>query len=908
MTNKRIIRAISAVLLLALLISLIPLTGMVGMATAETTEAVAQKATSQETREPNEAEAADTLEDLIPEVQKDSPDPYAGEEAGSPSLEEGPILAPPPAADEAQADSVKMTVPFVLWGSNELNISFSYPGDTTNTVYTTTLTGMKCHYINGSIAYCLEPQASSEKGTYYTQLGDYDDLNVWEQFLSDDQQKAIALVLTYGATNTLTSTNDLTRHGYELATQVIIWEIIVGHRNTTRPYSRTNAALYNFYLPQMINNDNTGVLRAAFLEAYNSINTAIAEHGDIPSFASQFQTDAPTHYMTYNASAGVYTITLTDENNAIVDDFPFQNGNGLTFSKSGNTMTITATAQALQNAPVMVTSTGSDPDVDNIAPVVWATPNSNHEEGQILCQAATPDPVTVYFKLAPGSGSMTIQKTSEDLDDVSGYCFKLRRTYPGGSTPKRNHWGKSDDTGAVYAVDTDNYIEPASPADRVYTFDDLIDGTYIFMEALSQKGKDLVWPESIQITVTNHGSTIFDHTYTGSEIRRTDNGDASIQGIELTGLSGGGELTIRVQNEPVTLPLTIYKAWTDDNPNGCSVTFRVEQWVPEASYWWQRAVVTLNEGESIIPSVQFPVGSKLRITEINIPEGYHCTGTNPQIIEYLDAEHCSVSFENAPDTHPVSGKLTIVKVDRGTRDTLEGAGFRLYDADGVMVAEDYTDPSGQIVFEDLSAGYYEYQEFEAPVGYELDDTRYPFNITEETPEIEVERENDISQGSIRVRKVNEKGQPMADVYFLLEYSLNDGMSWLPIKVRDDTDPVLIGYTTNDDAQDGVAPTSAPDGWVEFNGLAISNQLCHIMYRLTEVKTWDGYELLTEPVFVDYLNTEQVSVELTAVNYPVFTTPMTGGDGYTGAALALGLCVLGAAVLLWKLPRKREGNN
>ena len=932
MKIKRITQMVSLVMILLLLVSVFPLTGAVSAVAAET-EPAAETAPSEvtetvEASEPPKATQAPEEEPDAPELSTEpAPETEAATEEETEPTEEASAEEIPepedfqkepqdfsdlnsdtqairPAPDLLEAATAKMWVPFNIWGSSAstLRISFQYPNDPSNTTYSTAITGMKIHYMNDKVAYCLEPQASSTAGDVYSEIAGGDSLNVWELYLSDAQRKAISLVLAYGAPNKINSTNDLTRHGYEVATQVIIWEIIVGDRSTVKPYTRTNARLFNFFDPLMTPNDSTGVLKSAFENAYTSITSDMAQHGNIPSFASALISAAPTHTMTYNSSTGLYTLTLTDTNNAINNDFPYINGNGLTFSKSGNKLTITATRAALQNGPVMVASTGSDPDVDSIAPVIWGTSRSNHKVGQILCQMASPDPVKAYFKLEAEEdhGTMTIKKVSDDLDDVEGYCFKLYRSSPSGNSPARSRWGKSDANGNVFEVYTDNYTENGS---RVYTFDDLIDGTYIFMEALSKKGAGLVWPESIRFTVTNNGSTVFDQTYTGDQIIRTATGDASIRNLQLTGLTGGGNLTITVKNEPVRLPIHIYKEWTDGNPSNLTASFLVEEFVPDAGIWWERGTVTITEG-SMIDTMPIAVGAKLRITETSIAEGYRCLSENPQIIPYVDEDHCSVSFKNAP---LVKGSLTIVKVDRGTRDKLEGAGFRLYDAAGSVVGEAYTDFTGRVEFHDLPIGNYEYQEFQAPVGYVLDETRYPFSVTAENPEIEVERENDIREGSIRVRKIDEKGQPMAGVAFLLEYSLNDGMSWLPVGYRDFDDPVRIGCSTNDEAIEGVTLTGT-DGWAEFAGLAVNNQLCNIMYRLTEVKTKDGYQLLTEPVFEGYLTTELTEIERTAVNHPTFQMPMTGSTGFAGAGIGLGLCLLASVLLLLFLPKKREDMN
>lgn len=1246
------------------------------------------------------------------------------------------------------ADSAELKIPFKLWGdsSNTFRVSFKYPGDSSGTTYTTSMTGMNIHYINGKVAYCLEPQASSTANTVYSQIAPGSSLNVWEQYLSKPQRKAIALALTYGAPNTLNSSTTLTKRGYEIATQVVIWEIIVGYRSTTKPYSRTNSAMYDFFLPLMNANDSTGVLRAGFVNGYSSIATAMSKHGNIPSFADDRQAYAPTHSMTYNTSSGKYEITLTDTNHAIDNDFPYTNGNGLTFSKSGNKLSVTATAAALASPPVMVKSTGSDPDVEDVSPVIWGTARSNHKIDQIVCQLDTPDPVNVYFKLQPGTtsleiikqssdgnvanitftvkdssgntlftgktnssgkltvpnlnigdtvtvtetvpdnyvaanrtqtitltagtntltftnypmGSMTMQKVSE-TGDVEGYCFKLYQW-----SANKSWWGKSDANGRVYAVSTDNYTEPANESDRVYTFTGLTDGTYTFMEKLSKHGAENVTVKSIHIQITNKGSVKYDHTFTESEIVYADNGDCSIQKISLTGLSDGGVMSITVENKPIESTLDIIKTSTDGNvanisfkveqyePEGgigwwtrgtyqtdsegkisisgltvgtklriteivpedyictsenpktvtlvkgtnqvtfenkpivkleiiktstdgsvANISFKVEQYEPEGGIgWWTRGTyqtdaagkillenltvgaklriteivpenyicttdnpqtITLVKGTNqvcftnepiakleilktspdgnvanisftveefepqintywtrgtyqtdsegrifldgltvgaklriteLVPegyentsenpvfltlqkglnTVSFsnipvapveiiktspdgnvadilftvetldpetgtyyfsgtyqtdadgkiqigprPVGEKLRITE-HVPENYICTSENPKTITVKTSTN-AVSFENKPivqlellkvsedgnvegieftlerkgkgkndyefigrfvtdrdgriivedliagavyrltETVPegyvgekpvqtftahlgsntvafenrlIRGNLVLVKVDKGTQTPLAGAGFRFFDASGAEIAEDYTDENGEIHLENLAYGEYTYQEFEAPEGFDLDDTIYPFSITEDGETIRIVRENEPTPGSIRVRKVNEEGRAMPGVVFLLEYSTDNGSTWNPVRYREYDEPIVAGTCTNDELSNGRLTTDA-NGWAEYTGLCIDTQLGSIRYRLTEVKTWDGYNLLTEPAFDGTLSLgDETDVEITAVNTPTFKMPATGGNGFGSTIIAFALLGCFAAIFLYALTKKRRG--
>ena len=78
----------------------------------------------------------------------------------------------------------------------------------------------------------------------------------------------------------------------------------------------------------------------------------------------------------------------------------------------------------------------------------------------------------------------------------------------------------------------------------------------------------------------------------------------------------------------------------------------------------------------------------------------------------------------------IKGKLVISKVDAETEELLPGAGFRIYDVNGEVIREGVTDKEGNVEF-DLEFGTYYYQEFDAPDGYEVDDTKYEFTITED---------------------------------------------------------------------------------------------------------------------------------------------------------------------------------
>ena len=696
--RKHMHRILCLLLLLSLLLGMLPAGGMMkAYATeaepvaAETEEASGATAvtekpiTETEAKEPisdtpeTETSWEAALEDIpAPAEDGESPrDPATGYGKPSGTLAE---LEPISEPDEILADSYGLQIPVILYGASTFSVSFKYPNDPKQTTYTTHLSGFRFHYLNGKMAYCLEPQAGSAASAVYSQIASGDDLNVWDQFLSDSQRRAISLVLAYGAPNTLTSSTKLTLYGYEAATQVIIWEIIIGYRSSIKPYARTNSGLYDFVLSLCNPNDNTGTLQSAYLSGYDAILVSMASHEIIPSFTSKKLLQAPMHEMSFDIATGLYQAVLTDSND-VLREFAFSNGNGLTFSKSGNKLTVTATAAALQNGPVTASTIGNILDTENASPVIWGTSNSNHNVGQILAQMAKPDPVPCYFKLkGPSKTDLTIQKVCEDGNiggitftvtdsggsvlfsgktdqngrlnvpdlevgktvtvtetvpknyvaenrvqtitlaasgntisfrnfplgtatmmkvsdngDVAGYCFNLYR-HKNGSNGSKTWHGKSNTDGRVFETDGDFNI---LGDEKSFVFLGLTDGKYSFRELLSLHEAGNVWPERITFTTGGGSTPACNLSFTGEQLVAQENGDCTVSGIELTGLDGGGTLTITIKNEPIPKGSITVKKVDETGKAMEGVSFLLEYSVNSGSTW--APVTSRGETEPMTP-------------------------------------------------------------------------------------------------------------------------------------------------------------------------------------------------------------------------------------------------------------------------------------------------------------------
>ena len=296
------------------------------------------------------------------------------------------------------------------------------------------------------------------------------------------------------------------------------------------------------------------------------------------------------------------------------------------------------------------------------------------------------DPAKLYVSNEPIPGTMELQKIA-DNGDVKDYCFKLYQW-----SANKSWYGKTDDNGKLYVTNASYSANET----KVYTFEGLTDGTYTLLEVLSLHGKDNVWPESIRITVTNNGATKYDHTFTGTDFTKDDNGDCRLDRIAITGLSGGGVMSITAKNKPTTVPLEIIKTSEDGEVEG--ISFRVEQYEPGVGWWTKGTYQSDASGKILMDPL--PVGTRLRVTEI-VPEDYICTSANPQTITLSETDR-QVRFTNKP----VSILELIKSSDDGHVSDIPFK-FEKFDAGSqkwVLMDTYRTDADGRFHLEELSVG------------------------------------------------------------------------------------------------------------------------------------------------------------------------------------------------------------
>ncbi len=108
---------------------------------------------------------------------------------------------------------------------------------------------------------------------------------------------------------------------------------------------------------------------------------------------------------------------------------------------------------------------------------------------------------------------------------------------------------------------------------------------------------------------------------------------------------------------------------------------------------------------------------------------------------------------------PITGKLELTKTDVADGKPLPNAGFRIKDEDGNIVATGVTDKNGIAIFT-LRYGKYTYQEYNAPEGYEIDESEYAFEIKEDGQIVKATMTNEkIPEELITTPKTGDDSRP-----------------------------------------------------------------------------------------------------------------------------------------------------
>lgn len=280
-------------------------------------------------------------------------------------------------------------------------------------------------YVNGAVAYCIQPGVRSDDSSNYVQGSS----GCWYN-LPAAVQSGIALALScgypsaeYGTAYGDSNSSDIIGAEKWAATQAVIWDLICEYRS---PYDYRSWGTSPFYTCVDTSRYPT------FDLWYDEIVSAMQAAADIPSFAATSSRWCDTIELAKDAS-GNYSASVTDTNGVLSDfNFSSNSGNGITFTQRGNTLTITATEAAAKNLSTEKTysATGSAYGIDPDEAVLCWYDSTGKYQALASYTGTGLDPVKAYIKIkatvVEEKGSLTIQKTDADTGAaLSGVIYRL---------------------------------------------------------------------------------------------------------------------------------------------------------------------------------------------------------------------------------------------------------------------------------------------------------------------------------------------------------------------------------------------------------------------------------------------------------------------------------------------------
>ena len=314
-------------------------------------------------------------------------------------------------------------------------VSCAYKPNGSGTTRTAYIKNMGWHFARyGGVAhadeplYCIEPWrnygASTSGNSVDRDVTLYGDggtsgSNVWYA-MPAARREAIGLILLYSnqmwnhsISVTTTKKDNNPNVPLRIAAQFLIYEIVCGLRNpTTFESNSTNECGTSgdiFY--------NAGAASVPyFAPNYNALVDAIQAAKKIPSFTSASSSSAPTISLTGDETS-VY------DSNGVLSNFSFTDGNGAEFYKSGSTLYITQAGTI--SSSTVYRATRYLPSAASSTYNIWYMSGSSYQTTVSLASASSGN-LNAYFKLkAPDPGTISLTKTTEDGQNLSGWRFDV---------------------------------------------------------------------------------------------------------------------------------------------------------------------------------------------------------------------------------------------------------------------------------------------------------------------------------------------------------------------------------------------------------------------------------------------------------------------------------------------------
>ena len=794
------------------------------------------------------------------------------------------------------------------WGHDELHYMNGWTSGEATWMTTLHTIGS----FGGPACYCIEPGVPRNLYRSYESYGE----DYWDTFPAEynrtidgrTMKTLLGRIMQYGYQGNLSldwrSQNeaDADKLAHMMATQVLVWETVVGERD----------ADFNHIAP-----DNADAVKSVYRTShplysrfsayYASIEASVKKHTVVPSFMDRSEEAAQTVELSW--AGGRYTATLTDTN-GVLGEYAFSSAQSdMTFAVDGNDLTISAETAPADGVTITAVRNNTRQGV-----VVWSDGHYGPDgtmQDVVTFRDTVSDPMYAYLHLKVGYGSVKIIKTSED-GEVSGISFtvsgngteqtvttnadgemQIDDLRPGVYTVTEQNSDRYEPqevrqvtviSGQVTAVTFHNTLRRGSLEVVKTAEDGLNEGVKFHLTGTSLAGLPV---DEYAVTGSN-GKAVFTDVLIGTDYILSEM-DTDIRYVVPEDQTTAVEWNMVTQAEVHN----VLKKWS------ATVTkWDAETGLPQGDATLAGAVYGVFRDEELVDtyttneSGQFTTtdyicGNDWTIRELSPSEGYllddtvYPVGAEPQ---HYTEEYNPIALDVTEQV--IRGGVTLTKVDKDyPENKLEGAVFEVYrdsnrnqelDAEDELLGTMEELGGGEYALTGLCYGGYFAKEAQAPEGFYLDENAYYFAITTDGETVTVENEagkgfvNAAQVGSLRIVKTSSDGKL-------------EGFSF---------------RVTGANGYDQVFQTDA-EGFILVEGLRIGD------YTVSEVRdgSSDGY-LLPADKTASIFEGAVTEVEMHNEKKPTPEVPQTGDSSHAVLWLALlGLSGIGAVSVL--LMRKRK---
>ena len=793
------------------------------------------------------------------------------------------------------------------WGHDELHYMNGWTSGEATWMTTLHTIGS----FDGPACYCIEPGVPRNLYRSYESYGE----DYWDSFPAEynrtidgrTMKTLLGRIMQYSYQGNLSldwrsqNDSDADKLAHMMATQVLVWETVVGERDADFNHVDPGSAdavksVYRTSHP----------LYSRFSAYYDSIEASVKKHTVVPSFMDRSEEDAQTVELSWDGSR--YTATLTDTN-SVLSEYAFSAQSDMTFAVDGNDLTISAETAPADGVTITAVRNNTRQGV-----VVWSDGHYGPDgtmQDVVTFRDTVSDPMYAYLHLKVSYGSVKIVKTSED-GEVSRISFtvsgngteqtvttnadgemQLDDLRPGVYTVTEQSNDRYEPqevrqvtviSGQVATVAFHNMLKRGSLEVVKTAEDGLNEGVKFHLTGTSLAGLSV---DEYAVTGSN-GKAVFSNVLIGTDyiLSEVDTGIIYVVPEDQTTAVEWNTVTqVEVRN--------VLKKWS------ATVTKRdAETGLPQGDATLAGAVYGVYRGEKLVDTyttdesgqfttTDYVCGEDWTIRELSPSEGYllgdtvYPVGAEPQ---RYTAEYNPIALDVTEQV--IRGGVTLTKVDKDyPENKLEGAVFEVYrdsnrnqklDAEDELLGTMEELGGGEYALTGLCYGGYFAKEAQAPEGFYLDENAYYFAITTDGETVTVENEagkgfvNAAQVGSLRIVKTSSDGKL-------------EGFSF---------------RVTGANGYDQVFQTDA-EGFILVEGLRIGD------YTVSEVRdgSSDGY-LLPADKTASIFEGAVTEVEMHNEKKPALEVPQTGDNSHMALWLGLlGISGIGAAAIL--LMRKRK---